>query len=90
MYLFQNLQQYHQHRRSSSFISPVSFQRNFIVSVFVFVSKIVPLNLVVQMRKVTERLDTVSHEDSKNMVASLKQKMLTYFTKSVTQTKDYL
>lgn len=90
IYLFQKLQQYHQHRRSSSFIGPVSFQRNFIVSVFVFVSKIVPLNLVVQMTKVTERWDTVSHEDSKNTVASLKQKVLTYFTKTVTQTKDYL
>ena len=55
IYLFQKLQQYHQHRRSSSFIGPVSFQRNFIVLVFVFVSKIVPLNLVVQMTKVTER-----------------------------------
>lgn len=54
-----------------------------------FVSKIVPLNLVVQMTKLTERWDTVSHEDSKNTVASLKQNVLT-FTETGFKTKDYL
>ena len=54
-----------------------------------FVSKIVPLNLVVQMTKLTERWDTVSHEDSKNTVATLKQNVLT-FTETGLKTKDYL